>query len=404
MKVKSIFIILILLLGASAAEAQETIFSLLKSEIKLADTYFVNKDYRSALRLYNNIERKNPSKDLELKIARSHFFLKQYKEAVAVYEKSWLPADLPTHDLHNYAEAQSGALNYEKAIETYQVYLTRVPDDEFVMKKVWRLNNKQFLFEDSSHYAVNRLTMNTTYGELGAVPYKNGLAFVSNRKGVQPIEKIDGFSHTSFYKIFFAPFVSDTMRQDSTWMGSPATFGRLFNSKFHMGSFAFYDRQNKMVFTSTSAKTGKNGERTLQLYFAENKAGQWKIIGQFPYNSLDYSVSDPAVNSDGTILYFSSDMKGGFGKKDLYRSEYKNGQWSKPLNLGEIINTNGDEVFPFIFQGTLYFASNGHAGLGGLDIFRADGDTQNFGEPQNMGYPLNTNFDDFGLQSQSWRI
>jgi hypothetical protein len=168
-----------------------------------------------------------------------------------------------------------------------------------------------------------------------------------------------------------------------------------------MGSFAFYDHDSKMVFTCTSAKTGKDGERTLQLHFAENKAGQWKILGQFPYNSLDYSVSDPSINSDGTILYFSSDMKGGFGKKDLYRSEYKNGQWSKPLNLGETINTTGDEVFPFIFQSTLYFASNGHAGLGGLDIFRTDGDFQNFGEPQNMGYPLNTNYDDFGLNIDS---
>src|SRR5687767_15673963 len=107
MKVKSIFIILILLLGTSAAMSQETVFSLLKSEMKLADTYFANKDYRSALILYRNMARKNPSKDLELKIAHSHLFLKQYKEAVAVYEKSWSSADLPTRDLYNYAEAQS---------------------------------------------------------------------------------------------------------------------------------------------------------------------------------------------------------------------------------------------------------------------------------------------------------
>jgi hypothetical protein len=269
------------------------------------------------------------------------------------------------------------------------------------MKKVWRLNNKQFLFEDSSHYAVSPLRLNTRYGELGAVPYKNGLAFVSNRKGVQPIEKIDGFSHSSFYKVFFVSFLPDTIAHDSLATGPAATFSRLFNSKLHIGSFTFFDNQNKMIFTCTSSKIAKDGGRTLQLYFAENKGGQWKITGHFPYNSLEYSVSDPSINNEGTVLYFSSNMKGGFGNRDLYRSENKNGQWSKPVNLGEAINTTGDEVFPFVFNSTLYFASNGHAGLGGLDIFRADGVAPDFGEPQNMGYPINTNYDDFGLNIDS---
>lgn len=400
-RLKSIFVILVLLLKVSEGTAQETVFSLLKSDAKLADTYFANKDYQKALSLYRNAAKKKPSKEIDLKIARSHLFLKQYHEAVTAFEKYAQRAELPTADVYNYAEAQSGISNYERAIEMYQSYLSRVPDDEHAMKKVWRLNNKQFLFEDSSHYEVNPINVNTSYGEISAKPYKDGLVFVSNRKGIRPIEKIDAFSHASFYKMFFSAVLNDTLQSDSLIMKSPVLFSRDFNSRFHMGPFTFYMYQTKMVFTSTASKKGKDGSRTLQLYFAENNGGRWKIVGHFPYNSSDYSVSDPWISPDGTILYFSSDMKGGFGKKDIYRSRYKDGQWSKPENVGEFINTKDDETFPFLFQNTLYFASNGHAGLGGLDIYRADGDGNIFSEPQNMGYPLNTNYDDFALSMDS---
>jgi hypothetical protein len=90
-------------------------------------------------------------------------------------------------------------------------------------------------------------------------------------------------------------------------------------------------------------------------------------------------------------------MKGGIGGKDLYKSEFVNGQWMKPVNLGEGINTIYDEVSPFLHGPTLYFASNGHAGLGGLDIFRTIQDHVGLTDPENMGYPVNTNYDDFGF-------
>jgi hypothetical protein len=90
-------------------------------------------------------------------------------------------------------------------------------------------------------------------------------------------------------------------------------------------------------------------------------------------------------------------MKGGFGGKDIYRSELVNNHWTKPVNLGDVINTPHDELYPYLNANALYFSSNGHPGLGGLDIFKADGGRDGFMEPQNLGYPLNTNFDDFGI-------
>jgi len=135
----------------------------------------------------------------------------------------------------------------------------------------------------------------------------------------------------------------------------------------------------------------------MRLYFAEIREGHWKITTAFPYNSEEYSIYNPTTNESGTLLYFSSDMKGGFGGKDLYKSENNNGQWTTPVNLGEIINTSQDEVFPFLHDRTLYFSSNGHPGLGGLDIFKTEPGNSASIEVENVGYPLNTNFDDFGI-------
>jgi tetratricopeptide (TPR) repeat protein len=397
MKIKITLFIFLLLLVASKATSQETVFALLKNDLRLADKYFENKDYQNALKLYKTVAKRRPSKDIEIKIARSHHRLKQYDKAIAAYEKHIKSNSLSTPDLYYYAEAQSGTLNYDKAVESYQAYLIRIPDDQLIMKKIWRLNNLQFLYEDSAHYAVRPVQFNTGYGELCAVPYRNGVVFISNRKEVQAIETNDASMHAPFYKTYFSALVMDSTLSETFQYAKPLAFNKELTSKFHAGPLAFYDHETKMVFSSAADKASRKGERTMHLYFAELKDGHWTITSAFPYNSEDYSVSNPTINKDGTILYFTSDMKGGLGGKDLYKSENINGKWTKPKNLGEGINTLHDEEFPFLHDHTLYFSSNGHPGLGGLDIFKSEISNSTFLEVENVGYPLNTNFDDFGI-------
>ena len=299
-------------LSALHAVGQETVFALLKNDLRLADKYFEAKDYQTALELYNVVARRRPSKEVDLKIARSHHFLKQYKKAVAVYEKHAQSNSLPLSDLYYYAESQSGLLQYEKAVESYKTYLSKVPDDEVVMKKIWRLSNLQYLFEDSAHFSVRPVQLNTEYGELGAVPYKDGLVFISNRKEVQAIEKIDAATHKPFYRTYFSQVSLDTAKAEARY-GKPSSFNKDISIKFHAGTLTFYDDERKMVFASVAEEAGPGGARTMQLYFAENKDGQWKLTFAFPYNSENYSVSNPTISKDGKVLYFSSDMKGGLG-------------------------------------------------------------------------------------------
>jgi tetratricopeptide (TPR) repeat protein len=392
------YIIMIsLLLTASIGHCQETVFELLKSDLRLADSYYEKQDYHNALELYRHIAKKKPSREVELKIARAYHQLKQYDKAVTFYKKHANTNSLTVKDLYNYAEAQSGISNYESALESYQNYYSRVPDDPLIMKKIWRLNNISYLFEDSIHFTVRPVQFNTDDGELCAVPFRNGVVFISNRKEVQPIEKVDASQHAPFYKVYFAKITRDSTNTGKLNYETPFIFNRDFRSGYHAGPLTFYDNTRQMVFASTAERVGSNGDRSLQLYFAQNINGSWKLRYPFPHNNKNFSISDPWISEDGKVLYFSSDMKGGFGGKDIYKSELINNHWTKPVNLGETINTHLDEGHPYVQNNTLYFSSTGHPGLGGLDIFKAEKVSGGFMEPQNMGYPLNTNFDDFGI-------
>jgi len=156
------------------------------------------------------------------------------------------------------------------------------------------------------------------------------------------------------------------------------------------------------VFVASARKASSDGYRQLGLYFARLKDGEWIFENAFPLNSAGYSITGVTINEEGTVLYFSSDMKGGRGGKDIYRSAKVNGKWSGPWNMKEPVNTPGDESFPYLHRnGTLYFSSNGHPGMGGLDIFKSTILPDGLTEPENLGYPVNSSHDDFGLSFDS---
>jgi outer membrane protein OmpA-like peptidoglycan-associated protein len=146
----------------------------------------------------------------------------------------------------------------------------------------------------------------------------------------------------------------------------------------------------------------KQGVTNLKLFLGKLEEDEWKMAGSFRYNSNEYSVGHPSISNNGTVLYFASDMPGGYGKSDLYFSVNVNGIWSKPFNLGPKVNTEGNEFFPFISNdGVLYFGSDGHGGLGSLDLYFSVPEQGVFNTIENMGYPVNSPRDDFGLALDS---
>ena len=397
MKKSLIFFICVMTCMVDNSYAQETMFDLFKRSSKRGDQHYQKGNYRTALALYNNALKKDSSnREVLLKIARCYYYLKQYNKATFIYKSELArSASLLPLDCYYLAESFCGMANYDMAKKYYKIYLEKEPGDEIAMKKAWRIGNLQYLYSDSSHLTVRPLAFNTTYGELAPTQYKDGFVFLSNRKELKLIEHLDA-SSGSFYKVYYTSVSRDTL--DSLHTTSPVPFPVIINSSLHNGPVAFYEDETKMVFVTERKKRGLRGRKTLQLYFAEQKEGKWIVSGSYPFNSNLYSITDPAISEDGTILYFSSDMPGGLGGKDLYKSVYANGIWSDPVNLGSKINTKYDEEFPFIAaDNTFYFSSNGHDGFGGLDIFKAEILHDDFDEVENVGYPINTSEDEFAF-------
>jgi len=400
-KVCGVGCLVALLMFSNKASGQQTVFTIMKHDSELAQSFFEQGNYREAVEIFSRQLRQGAGKETHIKLARCYFALKEHQNAVASYEQyQQAGGDLSLDDLYNYAEAECAQANYDKALSIYKAYIKRDPDNDLVMKKVWQLDNRSALYEDSTHFAIRSLPFNTGLGELCVVPHHDELYFMSNRSRPELIERINPNTQASLYGIFQTKKIQDTATHQVTYK-SPMLFKEIRNSKSNVGPLAFYQNYTKLIFVAASQKSTKK-KGTLGLFFAEQANGEWIIKDEFQYNSDQYSISDPAISSDGLVLYFSSDMKGGQGGRDLYRSDFSNSRWTRPVNLGAAINTSKEEVFPFLHKDqTLYFSSNGHPGLGGLDIFISEKQSGDFAEPRNAGYPLNSCLDDFGISIDS---
>jgi hypothetical protein len=242
--------------------------------------------------------------------------------------------------------------------------------------------------------ALDRL--NTAYSDILVSASFGQLIFLSDRPEVKMIEKVDA-AGVNLYNLYQSKRIKDTTIITDLRFLRPVVVSGMLNMKSQAGPMAFYDNGNRIVYATTNARAGRDGRQTLQLSFAEKVNNTWKVTEQFPFNSIHYSITDPSISNNGTELYFVSDMTGGKGGKDIYRSFKVNGQWTKPENVASI-NSAFDDITPFNQSDrAIYFSSNGHAGIGGFDIFKIERRGNNWTEVTNVGYPINSYTDDFGF-------
>jgi outer membrane protein OmpA-like peptidoglycan-associated protein len=247
--------------------------------------------------------------------------------------------------------------------------------------------------DDGSKFVTVRNVgrLNSTRLEFSPAFYKNGLVYVSskNKNG-----RVDRKIKETFFELMFADL-------DAT-SGTPLKmkpFSLELNSQFHEGPVSFSKDGSMIYFTRSNETNGvnhadKQGVTRLKIYSAMKEAEDWAKIKELPFNNNAYSVCHPALSPDGTKLYFASDMPGGAGGMDLYMVERFGEIWSEPVNLINL-NTAKNEAFPFMHEsGTLFFASDGYAGVGGMDMYAADLKTNRV---FNLGEPFNSAKDDLGL-------
>ena len=375
-------------------------------QIKKAKKQMALYNYSEAMSILNrSLKKGNTDKQaVILLIAECYRKQNDVENARKFYEKAiGYGATEPT-TLFNYAQALRSCGEYKQARKYFLAYCELVPGDCRAKSLadycdtalVWRDIPPVFEIK-------NATSLNSKEAEFGPVIFENQVCFTSDRTLSGKSTESYGWTGNAYLRLYFSvPLSADDLYHGFQDIKMAPD---LFNKAFHDGPASFTSDFSEVLFnrTLTYKDKGKKDEhkiRThlLKIYHSERNDSKWMKAVPFFLNSDDYSVGHPAFSPDGNVLYFVSDMEGGYGGKDLYMCHREDSKWSQPINLGPVINTFGNEMFPFMANDeTLYFASDGHPGFGGLDIFLTQLADSTWLFPQQMGMPINTSFDDFSF-------
>ncbi len=349
--------------------------------------------YSMAIKEYQKGLSKKEFPEARIKLAECYRKMNDLPHAEEAFAKAVQSDKIePIHKLH-FAQILMRNGKYEQAKIYFDQYLTAMPNDTAARELRISCDSITTWMADSIKYTIQSTNINSGQSNFCPVYYKDGVVFATDR----------GKGRT--YEWTGRPFLEMYYAQGNTDKGfsAPIVLSGDVNGKFHDGPATFTAAGDTIYFTRNNyvnrkVKESSNEEVNLKIFGAVRKDTVWKNLTDFDYNSNDYSTGHPTLSKDGNTMYFTSDMPGGFGGSDIYVTKKINGQWSKPANLGSAVNTPYNELFPVIWHDTLlYFSSEGHKNFGGLDIFQSSNQSGSWSNAKNVGYPLNSSFDDFGI-------
>jgi outer membrane protein OmpA-like peptidoglycan-associated protein/tetratricopeptide (TPR) repeat protein len=361
--------------------------------LKRANLLFERRAYLNAAELFLNEEPK--TQEVLEKLADCYYFNTKMSEAETWYKILLQKYDAnvnPTY-LFRYSQALKGVKKFGEADKWFQKYLEKkqmaTAEKQETLSFFEALNSG-----NKKPYSVHKVSINSTFSDFGTAYFGDKVVFASTRNS----GKLYDWNNQPYLDLFQADVDEN---QD---LKNVVPFAGSINTDMHESNAIFTKDGKTMYFTRNNSVSGKknrdkNKVTHLKIYKAQFVNNEWTNIAELPFNSNDYSVEHPALSPDEKQLYFASDMPGTIGSFDLFVVDINtDGTYGTPKNLGPKINTEMREQFPFVSsKNILYFASDGHFGLGGLDIFRSEITDESFSKPTNLSDIINSNLDDFAF-------
>lgn len=370
-------------------------------KLKKADNYFNRLSYAYAANLYEELVGSEvDSPTLKSKLAYSYMKMDNNPKAVEYYSKMIESSEAKSEDYYNYSYALKQVGNYSESDKWMNKYSNAVSAD--LRSKLFLANTgyKSKIEKTAPFFALTNLDLNTSVADFGGYysTAQDQMFFITARKKRVFVRKEWSWNANRFLDLYKVSVSTDNKLGDVKRVSK-------VNTKFHEGPLTFSPDGKTVYFTRNNVASGKkrrDGQKiqNLKLYIADvNEKGKWVNEREFIYNSKDYSIGHPSITADGKTMYLVSDKPGGFGGADIYKvAILEDGTFGEMVNLGNKINTEGQEMFPFIdTEDRLFFSTDGHPGLGGLDVFVAFFENGNVGKIHNLGLPINSQYDDFSF-------
>lgn len=371
-----------------------------KSQVKLANKEYENYAFIDAIKTYEKVAEKGyKSAEMFKKLGNSYYFNAQLDQAAKWYQALFEmnTSDLETEYYYRYAQSLRAIGQNDKADRILLEFTKKAGGDSRGILYKKNTNYLEQIKKNSGRYTIEDAGINSVYSDYGTTIYNDKIIFTSARDTGGISQRKHKWTNQHFTNLYSA-----ALDQSST-PTKPTKFDKNVNSKFNESTPVFTKDLNTMYFTRNNFLDGKKGKNTekvtlLKIYKATKVNNTWTNIVALPFTSDNYNTAHPALSPDEKTLYFASDMPGTIGQSDLFKVAINDdGSFSNPENLGKNINTEGRETFPFISQDNeLYFSSDGHPGLGGLDIFVSTLTSDStWGTVENVGSDINSPKDDF---------
>lgn len=366
---------------------------------KKADNLFNKFSFVKASEVYQELINKGFNTDYATRqLADCYAYMRNPESAAEYYKQAVTQENIPVAYYYRYAQSLRGVKDYKGSREWIRKFknLGGVVNADELSKDADFITS---VYNAKQHYFVKDVNFNSKLSDFGAYEHDKKIYFASSIDAGVSTKHIYGWNDQPFLDVYAIDKGSDTIIHHKSKIKGD------INSTYHDGPLTISKDGKTMYFCRNNLnKNGlvkdKEGISNLKIYKSALVDGEWTNIEELGFNNDDYSVGHPALSNDGTKLYFASDMPGGLGGSDIYSVEINNdGSFGTPNNLGEIVNTDKNELFPFInSEDILFFSSDGHLGLGLLDIFGTVSDSNNnIVSILNLGIPVNSNKDDFSF-------